>query len=114
MLPNSQLHTNVVFVVNKPPVITTKPESAEILEDELAEFCCLVEGKPVPEITWYKGDQPIVVETGIDVTISENPDSFEAESTLSISQTILQDEGQYRVEAVNPIGKDKQKFTLEG
>ncbi|ESO86307.1 hypothetical protein LOTGIDRAFT_68351, partial [Lottia gigantea] len=57
-----------------------------------------VTGIPAPEITWHFEDEEIIAEDDIELITEQY------KSTLIINKVLPEDEGEYRVEAVNKVG----------
>lgn len=79
-----------------------------IREDDVATFECIVTGKPVPEIKWYRGHEEIIPVQGTEITF--NPESGHAK--LSILKPATEKEEIYRVRAINKFGKAECRANL--
>ena len=78
-------------------------------------WSCKAHGNPVPNITWYKDDQPLDGKPDINIKYSETLSSLQADSTLRLEHCNLGSEGAtYRVEAENQAGKISHTFSLTG
>lgn len=79
--------------ITKPiKAVTTTPDEDIILE---AEF----EGKPTPEIAWYRNNMPVKESKDYVITTEEN------KTVLKISKRAPQKPGKYEVRATNPKGE---------
>ena len=56
-------------------------------------------GRPMPELTWHLDDQPLTLSEEITVVTEKG------HSVLTILEVLPDDEGEYRVEAVNKVGR---------
>ena len=65
-----------------------------------------VKGKPLPEIQWFKDDNPL--RKNIHYDISENGN----EHSLCICSITLDDRGVYKCEATSKLGKASRKFQV--
>ena len=107
-------HT-MILSVNSPPVFTHAPESTEITEGDDLDLECLVTGKPLPEITWYKNEEDMSAQKNITVQTSENVDKFERGSELLVKDVDREEHtGKYVIEATNSAGTAKHEFTVSG
>ena len=68
------------------------------MEGNAAKFKCRATGEPDPTIEWFKDDEP--VETSKTLKASVIGDMY----TLAISETTLEDEGEYKCVARNDVG----------
>ena len=83
-----------------PPKFTFECASINCMDGEEVTFRCVVSGNPMPEITWYRNDQP--VEENPDFQCSYNRKT--GECILHIMEVFPQDNGEYQCIAVNPYG----------
>lgn len=89
------------------PEITSKPENAVISIGKTIKFECTVSGYPIPEVTWYKGDE----------LLSDN-DRYKMETKqkntflFSLRSAIKEDAGEYKVKVSNSSGQAEEKFML--
>ncbi|KAF8382632.1 ttn-1 [Pristionchus pacificus] len=74
---------------------STTPEGAEVLLE------CCVEGKPMPNVTWYKDGLKLLVENRM-LTYTDR----KGFTRLNIMNVVADDAGEYCCEAVNSEGKD--------
>ncbi|KAI1702784.1 immunoglobulin domain-containing protein [Ditylenchus destructor] len=73
---------------------------------ETLSFHCEVTGDPAPEIKWYRNG--MLLKPSNRVTIENLPNG---ECSLVIKDCTMNDEGAYRCEAENPLGKAKTQAT---
>jgi hypothetical protein len=66
--------------------------------DDNIFFQVVVTGRPMPELTWYLDDQPITTNDEITIVMEKG------HSVLTVMEVLPDDEGEYRVEAVNKVG----------
>ncbi len=66
---------------------------------------CAVEAEPEPEITWYKGEDPLYIDQ-LNMWFSGD------KQQLTITQARLEDGGGYTCEATNVAGKNKVEMVL--
>lgn len=73
-------------------------KKVEVVEGSAAKLECWVHGKPEPSIEWFKGDEPVKpskrVKTYFDSEVCR----------LTISDTVYDDEGEYKCVATNELG----------
>lgn len=67
-----------------------------------------VKGYPVPEVSWYKDDLPVIES---DKHITSHDD---ATSALMIKNVTSEDSGVYKCEAKSDQGSVAKRFLLEG
>ena len=75
-------------------------EPLEVQAGELVEFRALIEGKPTPAYKWYFNENEIEISDKVDFGADGN------EIYLIIENITLLDQGEYKVEIFNAIGKD--------
>ena len=103
------------FVVNEAPFFTLTPDNKEVKEGGKVVFKCKAHGKPVPEITWSKGEQLLVGDDDVSIETVVNEDKYDAESTFTINSTALVDDSEmYLIQAVNSCGEATHTFGLTG
>ena len=98
---------------SEPPKFTQKPMNKEVKEGAKAAFSATAKGKPVPEITWHKGEVQIVPTDRI--KIETKYVQGDIASTLTVDKAELEDAGELRVNAKNPAGQDNcmAKFIVQ-
>lgn len=74
-------------------------EPLEVQAGELVEFRALIEGKPIPAYKWYCNENEIKISDKVDFGADGN------EIYLIIENVTLLDQGEYKVEIFNAIGK---------
>ena len=75
-------------------------EPLEVQAGELVAFRALIEGKPTPAYKWYCNESEIKISDKVDFGADGN------EIYLIIENVTLLDQGEYKVEIFNAIGKD--------
>jgi len=98
--------------VNQPPVFTSAPEPVEVKETEDTELVVTAEGKPCPQLLWYKEGRLIKDNGGFG--IEEVQDRQVATGKLTLTDAQLGDEGKYSVKASNKAGSVKTEIPLAG
>ena len=88
----------------EPPVFTKKPTNKDIKEGASAKFEAAVKGKPLPEVTWFKGEEKIEPSERVTITCEEVKGKLVL--SLSVNECVMEDAGDIRVTAVNPAGED--------
>jgi len=68
------------------------PSNTTVIENNPITLPCPVQGTPRPQITWYRGDSPVMSHR---VT---------SEGSLVLDRVVANDTGQYRCVAVNVAG----------
>lgn len=92
------------FLIAKKPKRTApdffKPlKKVEIFEGSAAKLECWVHGKPEPAIEWLKDDEPVKPDKRVRTY-------FDSEvCRLTISDTVADDEGEYKCTATNELGQ---------
>ena len=87
----------------EPPVFTKKPTNNDIKEGASAKFEAAVKGKPLPEVTWFKGEEKIEPSERVTITCEEVKGKLVL--SLSVNECVMEDAGDIRVTAVNPAGE---------
>ena len=97
----------------EPPKFTQKPMNKDVKEGAKAVFSATARGKPIPEITWYKGEDQI--ESNERITIEPKDVRGDIASTLTVNKAEFGDAGELRANAKNPAGEDncKAKFNVQ-
>uniref|UniRef100_H3BA97 phosphorylase kinase n=1 Tax=Latimeria chalumnae TaxID=7897 RepID=H3BA97_LATCH len=81
-------------------------EDIDISSGKTARFAVVVEGKPVPDILWYKNDVLLVESSHLTFVYDDN------ECSLVILSTTTEDNGVYTCVAKNPAGEVSCKAEL--
>nr|XP_051696750.1 hemicentin-2 isoform X2 [Oryctolagus cuniculus] len=95
---------DVVLKVLVPPNIEPGPVNKAVLENASVTLECLASGVPPPDVSWFKGRQPISAWPGVTVSADGR--------VLRIEQTRLSDAGSYRCVASNVAGSTELQFGL--
>ena len=105
-------HTAKITVSEKmePPVFTQKPAAKDIFEGVTAKFEAKAKGVPVPEVTWYRGEEKVESVERITVTSSEVKGIVS--TSLTIEKCVVEDICELRVVAKNPAGEAQCKTKL--
>lgn len=90
------------------PFFVERPEKIYAIKDQTAVFAAVVEGDPLPEVTWAKGRNDIVESDTTKIYYDETCDVNFME-VLNCSQ---KDAGTYQVTATNQFGSDTAPVTL--
>jgi len=86
----------------KPLKITVNKENSKAI------ISCVVQGMPVPSITWYKGDEEIIPEEGIVTLYNENTGDIALEIINPKQNELVL----YTLQAVNTFGRAVGKANL--
>ncbi|XP_012372192.1 hemicentin-2 [Octodon degus] len=95
---------DVVVKVLVPPNIEPGPINQAVLENASMTLECLASGVPPPEVSWFKGHQPISAQTGVMVSADGR--------SLHIERARLSDAGSYRCVASNVAGSTELQYGL--
>ncbi|XP_049752935.1 hemicentin-2 isoform X2 [Elephas maximus indicus] len=87
-----------------PPNIEPGPVNKAVLENASVALECLASGVPPPDVSWFKGRQPVSARAG--VTVSANG------RVLRIERAQLSDAGSYRCVASNVAGSTELHYGL--
>ena len=113
---NIKLANTRCFSPTVAPNITAGPESITVLQNEMAAFSCLAEGRPPPNIAWLQragSELPTeVVEEGDVVIETMQTGARQRFSILTINSAQPRDAIQYICNATNQAGNDNQSATL--
>lgn len=90
----------VVAQTEVAPEFKSPLQSCTADEGSVAILECAVVGTPMPQVRWLKDDKPVVEDKS--VKIESLPDGTQR---LTIKQAKEEDIGEYKCEAVNPVGK---------
>ena len=88
------------LTISKAPEFLEKPTSADVNENELAEFRVKIDAFPSAKITWLFESKPITPKDGFEV----QNDQATGTSVLTIKQTQPRHTGKITVKADNPSG----------
>lgn len=94
----------------EPPKLTIKPKNKDVKEPTKASFGATATGKPLPDLTWYKGEEPL--EPQDRVTITTTDDKSGRSTSLVFEPTTVDDTCELTVVAKNPAGEDSAKAKL--
>lgn len=83
-----------------PPFFTTPLPNITATDGQRTTLTCCVAGQPLPEVAWYVDREP-VKESSDDFSVS----FAEGVCSLTIWDTLPEDEGEYSVKAVNEAGE---------
>uniref|UniRef100_A0A1B6D7W5 Ig-like domain-containing protein n=2 Tax=Clastoptera arizonana TaxID=38151 RepID=A0A1B6D7W5_9HEMI len=82
------------------PTVIQKLTDQTMKEGQPVTFKCKIAGKPVPQVTWQKGDKVIKPSKYFQM-LKEGAETY----VLRISEVFPEDEGTYKCVATNPGGK---------
>jgi hypothetical protein len=85
-----------------PPVFVRKLDHQDIYEDDDALFECIVNGKPLPEITWYHKGKELIPSDKIKT--HQTCHNEELKMSVTMVQVALHDSGDLKAVAKNPAG----------
>ena len=102
------------YVVNEPPSFLTVPDSKEAKQGDKVKFTCKARGKPLPEISWGKGEEDILEAEGVSIETKQRPGKYEVESSLVLNKVVVGDENDYNIFAENHVGRATHEFELLG
>ena len=103
------------MTVSQTPIFIEVPEPLVANKGEPAELVCKAHGKPIPEIMWLKGDEPLRTSDKLVIQGSADADSFESESRLLFEKVELNDEFEnYTMVATNSVGSVSHDVGLMG
>ncbi|KAM6184061.1 hemicentin-2 [Erethizon dorsatum] len=103
--PAGESKRDVAVKVLVPPNIEPGPINQAVLENASMTLECLASGVPPPNVSWFKGGQPISAQTG--VTVSADGRS------LRVERARLSDAGSYRCVASNMAGSTEFQYGLQ-
>lgn len=90
------------------PEFVTALHYDDVKVGEVATLECKVVGTPAPMVQWFKGSQEIKPDKTH--KIESLPDGTQKLTIVEVSES---DKGEYRAEAVNPVGKAATKQLLD-
>ncbi|XP_035116320.2 hemicentin-2 isoform X8 [Callithrix jacchus] len=94
----------VALKVLVPPNIEPGPINKAVLENASVTLECLASGVPPPDVSWFKGRQPVSSWMGVTVSVDGR--------VLHIEQAQLSDAGSYRCVASNVAGSTELQYGL--
>nr|XP_021529801.1 hemicentin-2 [Aotus nancymaae] len=94
----------VALKVLVPPNIEPGPINKAVLENASVTLECLASGVPPPDVSWFKGRQPVSSSMGVTVSADGR--------VLRIEQAQLSDAGSYRCVASNVAGSTELQYGL--
>nr|KAF6314649.1 hemicentin 2 [Myotis myotis] len=95
---------DAVLKVLVPPNIEPVPANKAVLENASVTLECLASGVPPPDISWFKGRQPVSARKGVTVSADGR--------VLLIERAQLSDAGSYRCVASNVAGRTELQYGL--
>ncbi|VTJ68807.1 Hypothetical predicted protein [Marmota monax] len=95
---------DVALKVLVPPSIEPGPVNKAVLENASVTLECLASGVPPPDVSWFKGRQPLSSRTGVTVSADGR--------ALLIERARLSDAGSYRCVASNVAGSTELQLGL--
>ncbi|XP_027279680.1 hemicentin-2 isoform X2 [Cricetulus griseus] len=95
---------DVTLRVLVPPNIEPGPVNKAVLENASVTLECLASGVPSPDVSWFKGHQPISAQRGVTVSADGR--------VLHIARAQLSDAGSYRCVATNVVGSTGLQYGL--
>ncbi|KAF3821003.1 hypothetical protein GH733_011156 [Mirounga leonina] len=95
---------DVALKVLVPPNIEPGPLNKAVLENASVTLECLASGMPPPDISWFKGRQPVSARKGVTVSADGR--------VLHIERARFSDAGSYRCVASNMAGSTELQYGL--
>nr|XP_021547233.1 hemicentin-2 [Neomonachus schauinslandi] len=95
---------DVALKVLVPPNIEPGPLNKAVLENASVTLECLASGMPPPDISWFKGRQPVSARKGVTVSADGR--------VLHIERARLSDAGSYRCVASSMAGSTELQYGL--
>jgi len=89
------------------PVFRKVPADLEVPEGHLARFDCVVSGRPIPDMLWFRDGTEVLPDFLHKIVINE-----EGISSLIIDSARLSDSGLYTCIARNRAGEDRFQVRL--
>lgn len=96
------LDASATVTVSVPPYFTTKPQNVYAKETQDVDFSCLVDGKPLPIVTWLKNGEVIVPSDYFTID----------QAKLKIYGLVQLDQGAYQCLAENEAGSAQASAVL--
>ncbi|XP_036393753.1 leucine-rich repeat and immunoglobulin-like domain-containing nogo receptor-interacting protein 4b [Megalops cyprinoides] len=94
-----------LFTCRQPRILDRKPQEVRVEEGSTAFFHCMVDGDPLPSITWMTSQHTVLSSTGR-VRVLAN-------GTLVVRYTQVHDSGIYLCMASNAAGNDSLSVSLQ-
>lgn len=107
--------SNMNMKVYHKPVVINDPKRPYVAADvgKSVEIDCKASAKPEPTFYWFKNDKNLSESNLYSITNQRN-ESFDVfESTLTIKRVEENDMGEYSCKAVNHLGENSFKFTIQ-
>ena len=99
-----------MYLITVPPAVnneTASDKNITVIKDKSLVIDCPVTGIPLPEITWYKDDQPISSVIGANISVHDNG------RRLEILSTQVPDDGVYQCVGTNDAGNTTRYFNVD-
>ncbi|XP_060245885.1 hemicentin-2 [Meriones unguiculatus] len=96
---------NITLKVLVPPNIEPGPVNKAVLENASVTLECLASGVPPPDVSWFKGHQPISTQRGVVVSADGR--------VLHIERAQLSNAGSYHCVATNVAGSAGLQYGLQ-
>ncbi|VDM85612.1 unnamed protein product, partial [Strongylus vulgaris] len=80
----------------------------EVKETETVQLSVTVTGTPQPQVSWFKDDRPVEIDTVRTIAKDEGSGHF----TLTIKDSKVTDIGKYSCKAVNEVGEARTEATI--
>ena len=110
-----EAYSKWLLSVNVPPAFKRAPEPIEITEGDDLDLECLVTGKPLPDVVWYKDGEDVSKQKNVMVQTSENVDALERGSEIVVKDVDRElHSGKYVIEATNSVGTAKHEVLISG
>ena len=95
-------------------MFTVVPDPIEVTEGDDLQLACKAIGRPVPDISWYLGDE-LLSEDPDHVTVIQEEAGDENSSTVML-KNLLPDKhaGKYSIEAANSVGTATHTVKVTG
>ena len=97
------------------PEISSSEQTYVTNETTSAVFQCSVTGIPAPSISWYRNGVPLAhsrVSVGSPSQQLLSSDLYQVTQTLTITETVDSDSGNYSCMGTNAAGNDTAQFGL--
>ena len=98
------------------PNITVDPDSQAVLLNAAFTLVCVVEGRPAPNITWFRSStdnslSEVIERDGLSIVTVQGGER-RVMSNLTINSVLLSDAAIYTCNATNVAGSDAQSANL--
>ncbi|VDM72968.1 unnamed protein product, partial [Strongylus vulgaris] len=90
------------------PQFTEFLRPMEVKETETVKLSVTVTGVPQPQVSWFKDDRPVEIDTVRTIVKDEGQGSY----TLTIQDVKVTDVGKYSCKAVNEVGEARTEATV--